>query len=469
LLASSQLNDEQRLYVDSIRRSVQSLGNVVEDILDYTRADAGRLVLHPQPFALRSVLADVVTLFTPAASEKHLALAFTIDDGVPPTLMGDPDRIRQLITNLVGNAVKFTDAGSVTIAVGVVSSSETEVVVRIAVRDTGIGIAAERVDRLFEPFEQGEGATWRRHGGTGLGLAICRQLVELMGGEISVESTIGFGSEFTATVRLTAVAPERMTVRVSVPRRTTIARRRPRVLVVEDNEVNQLLVDRQLTTLEYEAVVVPDGLTALERLRQESFDAVLLDVQMPGLDGLDVARVFRSEEVGVDVRTPVIAMTASAMAGDRDACLAAGMDDYLAKPVGIDALRAMLDRWVRHREALPMVDPAAPGGTLDSLVAELGGDRATVMQMACTFLTELPQRHDAIMLAPDAAAFAAATHTLASAAAALSLTGLFNACRAAEQAAKHSQQFDRPTHERAIEAAVARSKPTLEAWVAAKQ
>ena len=466
LLSSSPLDEEQRLYIESIQRSVRSLSHVVDDILDYTRAEAGRLDLHPRPFSVRSVVSDVATLLTPAATEKQLTLEVAVAEDVPVSLVGDPDRIRQLLTNLVGNAVKYTDAGSVHVEASVHDRGADDIGLRLAVRDTGIGIASEQLERLFEPFEQGEGATWRRHGGTGLGLAICRQLVQLMGGDITVDSTVGFGSEFVADLRLGTVEAPRMTVRVSVPRRAAVGTERPRVLVVEDNEVNQLLVDRQLATLDYDATIVGDGPTALDRLREERWDAVLLDVQLPGMDGLDVARKFRGEEPTDAPRTPVIAMTASAMAGDRDACLAAGMDDYLSKPVGIEPLRAMLDRWVRHRDALPLVEPAQPGGSLESLATDLGGDRDTVTRMATTFLAELPQRRDAIARASDAATFAAAAHTLASASAALSLTGLFNACRAAEQAAKQGQQFDRGTHEQAIDAAIARSVPTLEEWLA---
>lgn len=465
LLSSSALDDEQRLYVESIQRSVQSLSHVVNDILDYTRAEAGRLDLHVEPFSIRSVVSDVVTLLTPAAQDKGIVLAALVADEVPGSLSGDADRIRQILMNLVGNAVKYTDAGTVHIDIVVQDRTEEAVGLRIAVRDTGIGIAADQRGRLFEPFEQGEGATWRRHGGAGLGLAICRQLVQLMGGDLTMESTVGFGSEFVAELRLGVVEPARMTVRVSAPRPMTSARTRPRVLVVEDNEVNQLLVDRQLAVLEYERVIVADGPTALDRLRDEEWDAVLLDVQLPGMDGLDVARKFRSEEDPKVPRTPVIAMTASAMAGDRDACLAAGMDDYLAKPVGIDALRTMLDRWVHHREPLRVVAPAQPGGSLDDVASDLGGDRGAVVAMATTFLAELPQRRDAVLEASDAVNFAGAVHTLASASAALSLTGLFNACRAAEQAAKQGQQFDRETHERAIEAAIRRSEEALQEWL----
>jgi PAS domain S-box-containing protein len=468
LLGGSDLDGEQRLYVDSIHRSVKSLSAVVDDILDYTRAEAGRLELHYSNFNPANVVNDVVTLLGAAATDKGLVLDAEVARDVPALVAGDPDRMRQVVTNLVANAVKYTDAGSVHVEVTAAIANDDEVTLRVAVRDTGIGIASDVVDRLFEPFEQGEGTTWRRYGGAGLGLAICRQLVTLMNGELTVDSTVGFGSEFVATMRVHAVEIPRMTVKVTVPRRSAGNKTRPQILVVEDNEVNQLLVDRQLATLEYDATIVPDGPTALEYLQKQHWDAVLLDVQLPGMDGLEVALRYRAEAAPDRSRVPIIAMTASAMAGDRDACIAAGMDDYLAKPVGIELLRAMLDRWVQGVEALPRVAPDQPSGSLDTLAAELGGDRTTVARMATMFLTELAQRRAAIERAQDAAQFGAAVHALASASAALSLTGLFNACRAAEQAAKQGQQFDRVTHESAIDAAITRSIGALDDWLAAE-
>lgn len=465
LLASSGLDGEQRLYVESIQRSVHSLSTVVDDILDYTRAESGKLDLHYRNFNLASIVDDVVMLMSPTVAEKGLVLDAQVDDDLPPLLSGDPDRIRQLLTNLVSNAVKYTDTGSIRVHVTASARRDDLLSVRIAVIDTGIGIASESINRLFEPFEQAEGATWRRYGGTGLGLAICRQLVTLMDGTLTVDSTLGEGSEFVATFNVRVVEPPRMTVKVTLPRRALAVPLRPQILVVEDNEVNQLLVDRQLTTLQYEPTVVPDGPTALEFLHKQRWDAVLLDVQLPGMDGLEVARRYRAEEPADRLRVPIIAMTASAMAGDRDACLGAGMDDYLAKPVGIEPLRAMLDRWIQGGAALPTLQPDRPSGSLDALADELGGDRQTVSRMAATFLGELPQRRAAIERASDAAAFASAVHALASASAALSLTGLFNACRAAEQAAKQGQQFDRVTHEHAIDAAVQRSVRALDDWL----
>ncbi|MFZ4516721.1 MAG: PAS domain S-box protein, partial [Acidimicrobiia bacterium] len=256
LLSTSVLDPEQRQFVESIRRSVQSLSAVVDDILDYSRAEAGRLELRNTDFNLASVIGDVVTLLSPDAADKGLLLTSTIASTVPFLMHGDPDRIRQLLTNLVANAVKFTDHGSVTVTADVVERRDQHLVVRLVVRDTGVGIARDAAERLFEPFSQGEAAMRRRYGGTGLGLAICRQLVGLMNGTLTVESEPGAGSEFIATVVLRSADRPRMSVRVTVPSAPVASMRQRRVLVVEDNEVNQLLAERQLAELNLESSVV---------------------------------------------------------------------------------------------------------------------------------------------------------------------------------------------------------------------
>lgn len=299
-------------------------------------------------------------------------MSLSIDDKVPPRLRGDPNRLQQVLTNLISNAVKFTERGAVTVRAGLEGELDSAVVLRFEVADTGAGISPAGQRRLFRPFSQLESATTKRHGGTGLGLAISAQLVEMMGGQIGVDSELGVGSTFWFTARFgksaavdqataqagTAAgngkreepaAPSAPPQPVEAPAAepaSAITPARGRVLLVEDNPVNQMVAARQIEKLGYAVKSVSGGREALEALANERFDVVLMDCQMPGMDGFEATAEIRQRE-GSGRHTAVIAMTAYAMEGDRDRCLAAGMDDYLAKPVRLENLRATLARWIK--------------------------------------------------------------------------------------------------------------------------
>jgi len=342
LLSDTPLTADQREMTQVIRGGAESLLAVVNDILDFSRMEAGRMRIEEGGFDLPVVVDETLALLSPRAQAKGLALACEVDPGLPATLHGDAGRIRQVLTNLAGNAVKFTEAGRVAVAVRRLNLTATHAAFRVEVSDTGIGIPPDQHGRLFQPFTQADGTSTRRHGGTGLGLAISRQLVELMGGRIGFESEPGRGSVFWFELTL-PLAARPGSARPWAPR--AAARTGARLLVAEDNPANQQVTRRMIERLGHECVMVGDGAAALAALARGGFRAVLMDCQMPGMDGYTATRRIRAGAVpGVDPRLPVIAVTAYAMEGDRERCLEAGMNDYLAKPVLPEVLAQALRR-----------------------------------------------------------------------------------------------------------------------------
>ena len=359
LLLDMPLTDDQRDCVETIRTSADALLTIVNDILDFSKIEAGKLELEIVDFSVHQLVDDIADLMADSARRKQLLLTTSVDPAIPALVRGDPGRLRQILTNLVANAVKFTERGIVAISASLGRSPVTNgraagsQRVYFEVLDTGIGIAPEVRGRLFQAFSQADGSTTRRYGGTGLGLAISKQLVELMDGQIGVTSEPGEGSTFWFTAHLpkSDVPPEWSDAtrppRTATPRITAIRRAgpSPRVLVAEDNPVNQRVAVRLLEHLGIRADVVSDGNEVLESLRRQSYALVLMDCQMPELDGFEATARIRAGETA-NGHIPIIAMTASAMQGDRERCLAAGMDDYVSKPVRIDNLRTVIERWL---------------------------------------------------------------------------------------------------------------------------
>ncbi len=356
LLLDTPLTAEQRECVDTIRSSGEALLTIINDILDFSKIEAGRLDLEQIPFDVPAVFDDVLDLVGEQARSKGIAMSATLEPDVPLQAVGDPGRLRQVLLNLVGNAVKFTTSGEVVVRASIDRSLESSMMLRVTVGDTGIGIPAEAQKTLFTPFAQADASTTRRFGGTGLGLAISRQLVEMMGGAIGVESASGRGSTFWFTTRLgvqrksaesprlagaaAPAAPQPETSAVATTQGGTIAG--GLVLLAEDNPVNQRVAARMLAKLGYRVDIVSNGLEAVEAARRVPYDAILMDCQMPEMDGFEAAGAIRKS--GAVRRVPIIALTANAMAGDRERCLEAGMDEYLAKPVKLEDLRNVLDR-----------------------------------------------------------------------------------------------------------------------------
>ncbi|MEI7990515.1 MAG: PAS domain S-box protein, partial [Chloroflexota bacterium] len=349
LLLDTDLNEEQQHYAEMIYASGESLMTLINDILDFSKIEAGKLELEILDFDLLSLLEDFAAAMAIRAHEKDLELHWAAEAGVPSLLRGAPGRLRQILTNLLGNAIKFTRQGEVSVSVTMLYETQDEVNLRFAVRDSGIGIPPEKIALLFNKFSQVDASTTRQFGGTGLGLAISKQLVELMGGEIGVESEEGKGSEFWFTIRLKRQSAMRTpTPRKSVPEITPLSLDSDkRILLVEDNIVNQKVALGILKKLGLHADAAANGLEALRALESLPYDLVLMDVQMPEMDGLEATRQIRSAQSNVlNHAIPIIAMTANAMPEDRQRCLQAGMNDFIAKPVQAMTLALALAHWL---------------------------------------------------------------------------------------------------------------------------
>jgi signal transduction histidine kinase/ActR/RegA family two-component response regulator len=345
ILLDTDLTAEQRECADTVRRAAASMLGLINDLLDISRIETQRLLLEVVDFEVAACVAEAEDLFAEPAAAKGLRLSTTIDPALPRTLRGDPGRIRQILANFLANAVKFTEHGVVVLRAILQERAAERVVVRFEVSDTGIGIAPELQRELFEPFVRADMSTTSRHGGTGLGLAICRRLAEMMQGTVGVDSRPQQGSTFWFTVPLpVASGVEARTAFVCAPRRPLATR--ARVLVAEDNPMNQLVTVRMLERLGLQADVAGNGLEALEAVARASYAAVLMDCRMPELDGYEATRRIRAHEGTLGRHTPIIAVTANAMNGDRERCLEAGMDDYLPKPVTLAQLDAALHRWI---------------------------------------------------------------------------------------------------------------------------
>lgn len=352
LLLDTELNPEQREFAETIHASGETLLTIINDILDFSKIEAGKLNFETLDFDLSNAVEGTVELLAERAHAKKIELASLINGDVPTKLRGDPGRLRQVLTNLIGNAIKFTEAGEVVVIVANECETECETVLRFAVSDTGIGIGEDAQRMLFQAFTQADGSTTRKYGGTGLGLAISKQLVELMGGEMGVTSELGKGSTFWFTARFTRQSC--VEVKAARPNlrdvNETKAHSHKLILLAEDNVVNQKVAVRQLQKLGYRADAVANGREALEALERIPYDLVLMDCQMPEMDGYEATAKIRRRE-GVAKHTPIIAMTAHALEGDRKRCIEAGMDDYISKPVKSEQLESVLGRlWAAELE-----------------------------------------------------------------------------------------------------------------------
>ncbi len=343
VLETSPLNEAQRSQVGIAAGSADTLMRLLNDILDFSKIESGKLDFESVTFALPPSITEVVALLRARAAEKHLALELNLAPDVPTHVIGDAVRLKQVLLNLTGNAIKFTERGRIEISVTVPRRDAEVATLRFAVSDTGIGMDPPTQSKLFQLFSQGDSSTTRRFGGTGLGLAISQRLVNRMGGHIAVQSTLGAGSKFTFELTLPLGRPPLL--RPSQAPFVEPARRLAgRLLVVEDDRVNQRVIELLLEKLGLDCVIVADGASSVEVALLEPWDAVLMDCQMPGMDGYEATRRIRERLAGRPL--PIIALTANAMTGDREACLAAGMDDFIAKPVRQEELRTCLERWL---------------------------------------------------------------------------------------------------------------------------
>ena len=451
LLLGTDLDEEQRQYAELTHRSARALVSLIDDILDVSKVEAGKLELERSDFHLRDAIGDVCSLAATRAREKGLRVKAEVGSEVPAVVRGDPLRVRQVLNNLISNAVKFTEDGEVAV---LVSSRPEGAGARVSfeVRDTGAGMDSGALKRVFQPFAQADSSMTRRHGGTGLGLTIVEQLTRLMGGTLSAESEPGRGSVFRVEIPFEAGDPDA----VLHPGPTHPAAlgtgqpsdEAPRILVAEDNEVNQLLAVRMLEIRGYRTDVVSDGREAVRAVKDQDYGLVFMDCQMPNMDGYEATRILRSE--AGDKRIPIVAMTAHAMPGDRERCLRAGMDDYLSKPLEAATLDAVLARWVPqvggssrqpHADRQNANGGAPPdNGPLDPqalarLRRALGPDGAfnrVVESFAAHTPPRLQQLREALE-AGDATTVKAVAHSLKGSSSSLAAVRMASLCRQVEE------------------------------------
>ncbi|PCC75404.1 Signal transduction histidine kinase [Nannocystis exedens] len=352
LLADTPLNDEQRAYLAAIRGAAEGLMALLGDILDMSKIEAGHLTFERSPFDLRKLAEEVIAMFGYVSRDKGLGLRLNYPEGAPRVFFGDPLRIRQVLTNLVSNAVKFTVAGEVRTEIRVGPLLHDEATVELRVQDTGIGITAEQLPRIFDSFVQADASTTRRFGGTGLGLAICRALVRGMGGSLDVESEPGSGSTFTASIPLTVASEHDLSQGTGT---SPTSERRLKIVLADDNRINRTVVLALLERAGHTVFPVENGLAAVAAVEANSPDIVFMDCQMPIMDGYEATARLR--EAGCTA--PIIALTANARADDRERCLAAGMTDYLTKPIRPEDLHLALHRHVLAPDP-PASEAAAP-------------------------------------------------------------------------------------------------------------
>jgi PAS domain S-box-containing protein len=450
MLLDTELTSTQRRFAESVHRSGELLLEIIDDILDFSKIEVGKLEMERVDFKPRELIDEVTQLLREGAEKKGLEFVSSVAEDVPDTLRGVPSRLRQVLINLVGNAIKFTAIGGIAIRVSrldvdggnraaaiacPVASPAAATVLHFAVTDSGIGIAQSVQERVFRAFEQADSSTTRRYGGTGLGLAISKELVEKMGGRIGVHSTLGQGAEFWFTVRLD---PPLLPSPAPVPGANAANQASDlngvRVLLAEDNPINQDVARTMLNSLGCQVHVVDSGAKALAALENSSFDIVFMDRQMPEMDGFDTTAEIRARRLlrprqasgtAEPVRLPIIGLTASALKGDRETCIAAGMDDYLAKPFRRDALRLVLERWVLDQaggnvEKEVPADAAQPStfdpGTLDQMsLSQRAGAPRIVAALINSYFADAARLIATLGRAAehsDAAALAHAAHSL---------------------------------------------------------
>jgi signal transduction histidine kinase/CheY-like chemotaxis protein/HPt (histidine-containing phosphotransfer) domain-containing protein len=438
LLLDTPLSSGQRRQMETLRDSGQALLTILNDILDFSKMEAGRLELMAEDFDLERVIGSVTALMTPRAHEKGLVLRASVAPDVPTALRGDAGRLRQILLNLVGNAIKFTEAGEVCLEVTQSGPANGRAPLRIVVRDTGIGIPPEAQARLFQEFTQVDASATRRFGGTGLGLAICRRIVLAMGGEIGVDSRSGAGATFTVTVALDrAQAPLAPETDLAAPAVTPL-----RILLAEDNPVNREVALGLLKRHGHSVTVVTDGANAVAAARPGGFDVILMDVHMPGMDGIEASRAVRGFS-GPAGRVPIVALSASVLKEEIDVCFEAGMDEFLPKPIDPAALARVLARLATSQAAPAALAPVAvtqtllDEGYLRALVDALGASHVAALATALPEEMD-PHRRRLTPLAPgiDVTTLRAPAHALKGVAANLGLTALAALAGAVEEAAR---------------------------------
>jgi PAS domain S-box-containing protein len=401
ILLATPLNNEQRSYAQMIERSAHALLNIINDILDFSKIEAGKMTLVPAPFNLHTLIGEIVQMLTYAAEKKGLRLLMDYAPASPRYFNADAGRIRQIIMNLMGNAVKFTEHGTITVSVNGPQTSAAAASISISVKDTGIGIPEDMQPRLFQKFIQVDSSTTRKFDGSGLGLAISKELLALMNGSITLSSTFGKGSEFIVNLTLPLLSQQQIEqLSIGENRQPPSSQSPPthefrvKVLLAEDNPINQAVAVHHLQRLNCMVTIVNNGQEACERHGAETFDIILMDCQMPLLDGYEASKAIRAAERSTGSHTPIVAMTAHALEGDKDKCMVAGMDDYLTKPLASDAFVRILEKYCAHQQhpLHPQTTAAAARSTSEAIVdfkdllARVEGDRAFAAELLTQFV-----------------------------------------------------------------------------------
>ncbi|MBV5341565.1 MAG: response regulator [Deltaproteobacteria bacterium] len=452
ILLETGLDAEQQHLAGIIQTSGEGLLLLINDILDFSKIEAGKLDMETLDFDLRALLQDTTTVLEMLAADSGLDLLCSVHPDVPSYLKGDPGRVRQIIFNLIGNAIKFTPAGKIAICVMLEADVDGSAVVRFEVQDSGIGIPENRLAAIFEPFTQVDGSTTREYGGTGLGLAICKQLTSLMGGKIGVESNEGFGATFWFTARFEKQSSEEsltFNALQRAPKQTAeeFAALGVSILLAEDNIINQKVALNILNKLGCRVDIVANGLQAVRALELREYDLVLMDCLMPVMNGVEATIAIRAADSRVLNRSvPVIALTANAMKGDREICLQAGMDDYLTKPIVMPVLAAVLTKWLTagRQEAVTVPNKAyRPEEHLlfngAELLCNFGGDVEFAKSIMVDALTEIPRHIDVLQVFfadKDIKSVHVQAHTIRGFAANLCIPALNKVASAIEDAAK---------------------------------
>ncbi len=480
LALETELKNDQREYLELVKSSAEALLSLVNDVLDFSKYEVGKLGLDCVEFSLRELVRDVLRPLALRASVGGLAFESVVEDGVPDRLTGDPLRIGQVLRNLAGNAVKFTNQGTVSVRVRSESlegsKEDSKVTLRFSVADTGIGVPPEKHQLIFEPFTQADGSTTRKYGGTGLGLSICSGVVEMMDGRIWLESEVGRGSTFYFT--LTLDLPREAQARsLPPPAHQQRPKRKLRILVAEDNSVNQRLAARLLEREGHTVTIAGSGQEALESFEEHQFarsrfELILMDVQMPGLDGLQATARIREKERDSGHRVPIVAMTAQAADSDRLRCLEAGMDAYVAKPVHVPELMKMIESVVPGGNS--MNADLTPNGfsvgaqlqQLDESLAlsRVGGDIDLLKEVVELFLDDYPSTFEKIkgaVASSDASALEHHAHSLKGSVSTFGANRAFEAAFALEKQGRSGDLTGAPDHVAQLEQALEALRPEL--------
>ncbi|MGH8746138.1 MAG: PAS domain S-box protein [Burkholderiales bacterium] len=488
LLDLSKLDPEQKATVDGARDSARSLLRIIDDLLDFSKIEAGKLEIHPEVASPAAVIENVRLIYSGVASAKDLALSTSVDPGISPALKVDPLRLRQILSNFVSNAIKFTENGGVEIIATLAERANGCDVVRFSVIDTGIGIPGDAQAQLFQPFVQAAVDTARRFGGTGLGLAICRRLADMMEGAIAMQSEVGKGTTMTLTLTL-PIADARelpradpagdevaalLASRRHAPGVASARKEGTLVLIAEDHPTNRNLLTRLLGLLGYAAEAAENGREAFEKWKSARYGAILTDCNMPDMDGYELVRAIRAGESGGGSRIPIIACTANALAGEADRCIEAGMDDFVAKPIELAALARAMDRWLPlpggGKRAAPRAAGSADGSgaPIDRsiLAAITGGDTAMEREILADFKAandaDMSALRDALA-AGDIAQVTRASHRVKGACKMVGAMALAGVCERMEKAGRRNSWQDVALEQTALERELGR----LNAWLSA--